>query len=312
MKIFFSGLVTFTMFCSTPAINAFSVKNFSVQEWYDWAFDKNYHQKTLHQEYAISGQEKIRLINQRGSVTVKTNWNQQKILMTAIIKGKTPESLAGVHITQKQLSNLIELQTCQTIADDIIVDYQVIIPAQMSLEVATSEGNIEVKQITQPTLLTTTNGSISIYKTHNSVIAQVFNKGSIDIEHAHGTVKAGTKYGDITIRDAHTSIIAHAQHGSITVHNEKVPSTAKIELMTDTGSITAQLPCEVNAEVQAHTKKGIVTCEHVITLKPFTTSITKHTFDRLKKDIEGTLGSGEAQIYLSALKGDISIQEARA
>ena len=133
-------------------------------------------------------------------------------------------------------------------------------------------------------MLSADTGDITIYKAQQPVTASIFTKGSIDIEHAHNTVKATTKNGDIDIRDAHNSVIAHTQQGAIHHHSYRVPSTAKIELMSDYGSITAQLPPEVNAEVQAHTKKGMVTCEHSITMHPFTTTITKDTFDRLKRE----------------------------
>jgi hypothetical protein len=78
-------------------------------------------------------------------------------------------------------------------------------------------------------------------------------------------------------------------------------------LHTDKGAIELALPTTINATITSKTAQGISICDHYVTLKPYTTKINADTWTRLKKEFEGTMGSGEAEIKLTSLHGNISI-----
>lgn len=282
--------------------------------WWSSLFHSKKHHKIVHKEYDLPSQEKLIIHNINGSISIKTNWQHQKVALSATIKGSSPEELHAVQIADRRSKGALELHsTTKDPAMHAVIDYELIVPSNLALELTTKNGNIYLKQVTKPTLVTTQNGSIDIYKAQHSVIAHCVETGSITIEHAQNTVKAVTAQGDISISDAHQSVVAHTKKGNIALAAHKVPSTAKIELMSNAGNITIDLPPDVNADVQAHTKKGLVTCQHYITLKPCTMQLTdKHSYDRFKREVEGTIGSGEAQIFVSALKGNIAIEETHA
>ena len=272
-----------------------------------------YHQKIYKHEYALQNQERLHLNNDYGSITIKTNWNHKKILLTCTVQSVDQEKIDTVKIAEKQTDALMALKvTCPHTQPDVTIDCEVIIPADIMLDITAHEGTIDIKQATKATTISMDCGDILIYKSEAPIIAQITHKGSITLEHALEHVKATTKKGNITIRDAHMTVLAHTDKGNITVQSQDVPSTATLNLTTQRGSIAMAVPRSVNAEMQAHTNKGLITCEPIIMLRPFSTRITKHTFDRLKREIEGTLGSGEAQIFLSSGRGNICVTENKA
>lgn len=297
-----------SMLSIIPAISGTSIKKI-----YHTVVGTPYHQKIYKHEYALQNQEKLHLINDYGSITIKTNWNHKKILLTCTVQSVDQEKINTVKIAEKQTETLMALKiTCPHDQPDVTIDCEVIIPADIMLDIMAHEGTIDIKQATKATTACIDSGNIIIYKSEAPIVAQITHKGSITIEHSLEHVKANTKKGDITIRDAHMTIIAHTDKGNIAVQSYDVPSTATVNLTTARGSISMAVPRSVNAEMQAHTNKGLITCEPIITLRPFSTRITKHTFDRLKREIEGTLGSGEAQIFLSSGRGNIAITETKA
>lgn len=155
-------------------------------------------------------------------------------------------------------------------------------------------------------------GNIEVCNARNSIDACTQEKGAILFNNPHARIKAQTHNGNITILDSYHSVVASTENGNIKWHAKEVPSTSIINLASISGTISAHVPTEVNAELQAYTERGTITSDHLITLKPFTTQLNRQAWRRLQKEVEGTLGSGEAQIKLSSVKSDIKLLEAKA
>ncbi len=185
-------------------------------------------------------------------------------------------------------------------------------PTNIALNLHTDRGAIHANDINGPIVATTQIGDIELKNIGNTITAQTEESGIIRIEKAQGNVKAITNIGDIFITDASKSIIANAQKkGNIYTTCTEVPPTSKIALNSDVkGTITLTLPSTVNATVQGKTARGRFTSDHYITIKPFTTKLNKYTRKELERQIDGIIGTGEADIRVSS-NGDIKLRETK-
>jgi DUF4097 and DUF4098 domain-containing protein YvlB len=181
----------------------------------------------------------------------------------------------------------------------------------MAFTVNTLDGDTYIKDAHAPLRVSSQKGSITLVNPHNAVEAQSHIKGNIALYNPQGRIKAETNNGNISIFDAQSSVIADTQTGSIEMFAREVPSTSTIKLATVSGNIMLHLPPDVNADLQASTKQGTVTSDHFITLKPQTTQLNKYTWKRIQKQVDGTIGSGEAQIKLSSVKSNIKVLETK-
>ncbi|MDZ4153189.1 hypothetical protein, partial [Methylicorpusculum sp.] len=69
------------------------------------------------------------------------------------------------------------------------------------------------------------------------------------------------------------------------------------------------LPQGTNANLQAKTDQGCLTCDHFITLNPMTTQLDHESWNRFKKEADGILGTGDATIKVCTAHGDIRITD---
>lgn len=278
-------------------------------------FGKQTHEAIVEKEYELDKPTSLIVNNIDGEINVTTEWNRNTICMKAIKKSNKEEALETIQIhTQKDIQKTGNQLTISTAFDNKemtgTVDYHFIIPAQVTLHLTTESGDIAVNDVNGPVIATTTNGNIEVNNTTNTITASAQESGAITIAHARGNIQATTNKGDITIDDATQSIIANTNKGNIITACNQVQSTCKIALNAQTsGTITLSLPQSVNATLQAKTAHGRLTSDHYITIKPFTTKLNRNTHKEFEKQVNGIIGTGEADIRLTSNSGNIKIVE---
>lgn len=270
-------------------------------------------QDTLFEEYDPKNATLFTLKNKQGNVTISTDKSQKIIFLKAIKKAYQPEDLNKLTFKQKTSGQefIIEI-TYDANTIDGSIDFEIIIPSALAINVSSEEGSVIIKNTNAPARINTAKGTIEVINAHNSVEAITQEKGSITFHKPHGRIKAQTNSGNIFIHDAQSTVVADTHYGSIEMYAKEVPSTSSINLTTMSGSIMLHLPSDVNADLKAYTKYGIITSDHFITLKPQTTQLNKQAWKRLQKQVDGILGTGEAQIKLSSVRSDIKLLEIKA
>ncbi len=210
--------------------------------------------------------------NTEGSITVKS-WPQKKILIEATKTG-TDENQKSTQISAKisgsQASIITRVTPDQKSSK---VEYTLTVPEDSTVKVTQTLGSVTIKKI---------NGPLDVSITEN---------GSIQIIDSANVVSAITPLGDIT------------------VHQKKFDDTASLILKTDRGNITLLLPRETRALLHAKTGSGKIQCDHPVTLA-VTSPLNDAAWDRIKKDIEGSLGGveGGSPITLETAKGSITLK----
>lgn len=280
-------------------------------------FGKYSNEAVVEKEYRITKPATLTINNIDGDIIITTEWKRDSICLKATkkatkeellnefsIKAKHEERFDGNHLTLKT--------TCPHKEIKGSITYNLIVPTHIALNLHTDRGVIRVNDVNGPVVATTQIGNIELKNVGNTITAQTEENGSIHIEKAQGNIKATTNKGDIMIADASKSIIANTQKGNIITTCSEVPPTSKIVLNSEaSGGITLALPSTVNATLQGKTTRGRLTSDHYVTIKPFTTKLTKHTRREFERQVDGILGTGEADIRVSSNNGNIKIIETK-
>lgn len=273
-------------------------------------FGSNTKTEIFQKDIPRTTQKTLVIENNLGTIKIKTDWNQNIISLKALKKA-TAENLTKITIDiDDHNADTIRLKT--VFQDDKVkgsVDYTLMVPKQMAVHLKTNKGTIKVKRFDGQVWATTENGTIEIAHVTNKVFATVTESGSISIDHSSGTIQAVTNSGNIVINNAKQSVAATTSNGNITLQSAEVPSTSSICLNAG-GTVQLYLPQETNAHLKAHTQKGKVFSDHYITLASQTTKINSAAWAQLQKSIEGTIGTGEADIAIASSNGSIKIMAA--
>lgn len=271
------------------------------------------HTDTVHKEFAVKKGDIVTISGINGNITVNTAWDHNKIVLEAHKTAATPEDLKSMSV-KCTLPNATSICVATKHISDKTqgtIDYTCIVPADIQLNLETESGSIVVKEVAGIVNARTTRGSIEAHEVKNNIHAST-SQGAIKIYQPGGKVHATTENGAILITDAQDSIVAETDKGAIDVHCKRIDPTGSLTLSSKSGLITLRAPADqLNADLQAKTERGIITSEHQITLKPVTTPLNKQAWQSMKRDINGTLGTGEATIQLSSINSNIKLVETR-
>lgn len=304
--------LSFVSICSIILVQS-TIADFSFKKLYHTFIPPKLHQETVYEKINPKTASLLMIKNECGNVSVSSDKNETLVALKVTKKSPSQERLAK--LCYKQQINPQELvieNTSTDLQEYESVDFDIIIPQTLAQTVTINKGNILSKDCTTPTRLSTVQGNIEVCNAHNSVDAITHERGVIAFINPHARVKGQTHNGNIRIFNSYHSVLANSQNGNIQLLAKEVPSTCIIDLASVSGSVAAHLPSEVNADVYAYTERGTITSDHMITLKPQTTQLNRQAWRRLQKEVEGTLGSGEAQIKLSSVKNDIKLLELKA
>jgi len=150
---------------------------------------------------------------------------------------------------------------------------------------------------------------ITIINTKQLASAQSLKKGSINLVNTRGPVEAYTHNGNITGDNIAHNCDARSIKGKINISYKKLPATGSINLKTTSGNIMLALPTDTNAQICGYTTYGTFISDHEITLKSYATKLNKTAWNRFKKEVDGTLGTGDATIIVQSTKGNVKIIE---
>lgn len=264
--------------------------------------------ETFQKKYSLAKNGTFSLQNNVGTITIEPAWNTNSVSVTATKSASSKENLRKLTIVEKITSDRIALAVNDQTQSDkrARIDFKIIVPGGTVLDIDNKQGNIIGYQVDKHFSASTQHGNIEVVGASGPVIVSTGKRGNISVSNSHGTINAKTHIGTITIKESCNSILASTHKGRINVYSCEVPSTSKIYLTSNNGDITLRLPTNVNADIQGRTNKGIVTCAYPIT-QQITTQLNSDAWKRFTKEVNGSIGSGEAQIFLTSIRSNISI-----
>jgi len=279
--------------------------------WFGF-FSKKAHEEVIQKEFPLTADGTVVIKNTVGTIVVN-EWKQENIKIVATKKATKEEFLpmAEVKIKATEKKILIITKEKKEAQGKVEVNYKLLVPEAATVNVTTEKGGIFINNLRGQAKAQTKEGNIEIANVQGAIVTSA-DYGSITVCNSCQDVRAHTLKGDITIEEATKTIVARAKKGKICTTCKNACQLDTVCLSTESGHITLSLPEEVNAELLAHTKKGRISSQHEITLKPRTTTLNKKTFARMRKEVDGTLGTGDASIKLTAGSGNIKISKPAA
>jgi len=275
-------------------------------------FGKKGHENVVNKEFDASTITTLVLENIDGNITIKNSWKENKIALKATKKIKKEEDVNKVRISKHNKDGALMLRTVyQEKVKGAAIDYELIVPTGMKLQLSTINGSIYLNDTKSPVIAMTESGNIEARNIKKALKATTKSNGSIIVGNAQGNVYANTNYGSINVKEATKNVIAKTKKGIITVSCAQLPATSTIQLETKNGTINLALPASANATIDGSTRRGSLISDHYLTIKSHTTKLNRQAWNRFKKEVHGILGSGEADVKLSAVSGNIKILQTK-
>lgn len=195
---------------------------------------------------------------------------------------------------------------------NIGVSIRAVVPRSCNLDLRTSNGRLEAREIEGNVELSTSNGAVDVRKikgiatmrsTNGRIAGEHINgnaladtsNGSIELAKVSGDVEAFTSNGGITISDVGGDIRCRTSNGKIELTNV----VASADAATSNGSITCRVPEDVSATVTATTSNGKALCDFAA---PYLASFGRGRFGV-------KLGDGKQTIRLETSNGNISLEK---
>ena len=252
-----------------------SSANFSVKNWFSNIESKLSKRKTKNEITKINVIEKpeITITNIKGNITIST-WRQSKVLIETTKNANEADLtnlIVSTNIDAKK-SHIHIISKSENEKQKGEIDFNIIIPENSSLITAKTE------------------------------------KGTINIKEVNGKIEAITGVGNINIQNSQKTIFAKTKkRGTIKVSLKELNKKDKCTLETNSGTIIISLPEDIQANINAKTEKGTIRSEQEITISPIKMKLNHKSFEEFVKNINGTIGSGGANITIASQNGSIKI-----
>ena len=173
---------------------------------------------------------------------------------------------------------------------------EVTVPVTTSVDLATGNGPVELRGTEGEGAVQTKNGRIRVEKFKGDLKATTKN-APIAVKTLSGSAELCTSNSRVSVEDAHGRFDVQTTNGTIKFQGSVEPKSRN-RLKTSNGSIRVALDAEPSLKLTAKTLNGRVRCE----VPGFVESVNS------RHKLEGTVGTGEAELIAKTMNGSIAIQ----
>jgi putative adhesin len=262
----------------------------------------------VHEEkrFTVSGEADLRLRTFNGSIQLKS-WDRDEVLVEIEKRGPDSDAAKALVVNASQEGNRVTVEVPNPrgepdgfhIGQSPSASLIVTAPRKMKLDAHTGDGSVAADDIAGTLAIDTGDGSIRIRRIEGALKAHT-GDGSIDISEVTGRLEAQSGDGSISVRGRFDLVDVRSGDGSIHVDAEE-GSALKSDwsVTTGDGSISLELPGNIDAELDAHSNDGRVRANG------FSGVTTNREDDR--GSARGTLGKGGRTLRVRSGDGSIAI-----
>jgi len=124
--------------------------------------------------------------------------------------------------------------------------------------------------------------------------------GSVRVEGASAPLVAASVNGQVDAVTSRGPVSAVSVNGNVHARMRAFDDTGEVSLVTVNGTATAELPPQLDADVEAATVNGSINTDYPL---PVTGKFTS-------KHCKGTIGSGGRRIHVMTVNGSINLRKA--
>jgi len=258
--------------------------------------------------FTVSGELDLRLRTFDGSIQLKS-WDRNEVLVEIEKHGRDSDAARALVVNTSQEGNRVTVEVPSPggndgggfhIGQSPSVSLIVTAPRRMKLDAHTGDGSVSADNIAGTIAIDTGDGSIRIRRIEGALKAHT-GDGSIDIDDAVGRVEAQSGDGSITVGGRFELVDVKSGDGSVHVDAE-AGSALKSDwsITTGDGSISVELPGNIDAELDAHSNDGRVRANG------FGSAVNSRNDDD-QGSARGTLGKGGRTLRVRSGDGSIAI-----
>ncbi len=174
-------------------------------------------------------------------------------------------------------------------------DIVVTAPTETEVELETSNGSIEVQGLEASGTLRTSNGRVVMKDIRGDLDVRTSN-GPIEVTSMEGVGTLATSNGAVTLAEVKGAFDVDTSNGNISFSGE-MTAGGENRLETSNGSVTVELEGTPSVKLDASTSRGEVSSE-----LPIEASRTQ------KQRLVGTIGDGEAELFIRTSNGSVTIE----
>jgi putative adhesin len=256
--------------------------------------------------FTVSGEPDLHLRTFDGSIQLKS-WDRNEVLVEIEKHGPDSDAAKALVVNTSQEGNRVTVDVPNPrgdgggfhIGQSPSVSLVVTAPRRMKLDARTGDGSVSADNIAGTLAIDTGDGSIRIRRVEGALKAHT-GDGSIDIDDAVGRIEAQSGDGSITVGGRFELIDVRSGDGSVHVDAEE-GSALKSDwsISTGDGSISVELPGNIDAELDAHSNDGRVRANG------FSGVSNRNEDDH--GSARGTLGKGGRTLRVRSGDGSIAI-----
>ena len=224
-----------------------------------------------------------------GSIRVRARLKKPRgIKYSAVQEG----DLVTVEVKDQQSEGFLHGFSRQSSGANI----EVTVPVATSVDLATSNGPVELQGTESSGTVQTKNGRIRVENFKGDLNATTKN-APITVKTFSGSAELSSTNSRVSIEDAHGRFDARTTNGSIKFQGSIEPGTDN-RLATTNGSIKVALDADPSLKLTAATVNGRIRCE----VPGFVAAVEK------RHKLKGTVGEGEAELIAKTVNGSVTIQ----
>ena len=267
------------------------------------------YEEIIEKDYPLDMHGHVSLKNIHGSIVVKTGLDKKSVAIRAIKRASAQEHLDHMHIIEEEVKpDQLTLRTAYDYEKvKGTVDYLLTIPDDAAVHISCDIGDITINQVHGSIEATTGHGDITIEQPTNKVQATITQQGNITITQPREAVKAMTNKGIVHVRDSMNGVTAKAKQGKVEIKCKTLSAQKQLQCSVEQGPIVVQVPQNIQCSIAADAPKGTVTGDQPIRIKSAKTMLNNDYWNRVKKQVRGSIGKEEASVNLHAKQGNIKI-----
>lgn len=176
-------------------------------------------------------------------------------------------------------------------------------PAELALEVLSSDGGVSVSGLNGDLALTTSDGSVTA--DHLSGRLRVKSSdGHVAITESTGALEARTSDGNLTVDGVFNAVVLHTSDGQLEVRlrdGTKLSEPSSIE--ASDGPVTLRVPQGFAADLDIHTSDGHVDCTLPLTMDHYDSK------DGGGHNLHGKMNGGGTSLTIHTRDGNVKIEQ---
>lgn len=230
------------------------------------------HREKIDQSFPLSANGRVRVSNINGSITLES-WDRSEVRLEATKIADTKEALDAIELKIDSRADVF------SVAVDINRLRRQVVGGWKNVGRNEVQFKLSVPRTAVLDEIETVNGSVSLSGFTN-------------------VTKVSTVNGNVTASNLRGSASLETVNGQVKADFDQLDPSGKIALETVNGRAHLEIPSDSNATVKADTLNGSITND-------FGLIVRKGKY--VGRDLHGRLGSGDTQIKLDSVNGQLSI-----